>query len=458
MSGFFSTLASALTPSARVSPSTWEPSSPLPSGSTAIRETFKLPISSRSPVTFTSTGSWSHGTVVFAVRESAAPPSYDLAVSALTAQDSKARGPQLGEGEGWLEVEMEARWNDEGLWNEADVGLRKVGQAGLELRVEVCAPSPLGLALVEADDRTQTPTISPGRLTSQLSFHITFFFPPSLPHLVSLHTSGAHWRTLGSPTLSTIFFNTLSISTSNALISFSFLRAGTVDLATANATISGSYTAEQLKATTANGAISGTYLVENRCEVRTNNAGVSGEYDVGVLVIWTRNATVDGVFTARDGIVVENANGAVGGTFSCPGGIVVRSANAAIKGLFRAGKELRLKTQNASIDVTVELLGEGGREGTPELLDSKKGLVASGRVELVAESSNARINVSVEEHPRGVMLDAKVRSSNSPVKLQDQSPFVGSFKVCFLRRTQPCVLLTILLSRAGIDLERTSSV
>lgn len=130
-----SALASYLTPATRVSPSHWDPSTPLPHGSTAIRSTFRHPISSLSPITFTSSGSWSHGTVLFAVRESAAPPSYDLAVSATTADDSKARGPQLGEGVGYLEVEVEARWNDEGLWNEVDVGLRKVGQDGVELRI-----------------------------------------------------------------------------------------------------------------------------------------------------------------------------------------------------------------------------------------------------------------------------------------------------------------------------------
>lgn len=227
-------------------------------------------------------------------------------------------------------------------------------------------------------------------------------------------------------------------------------------LSTSNATISGSYAAAQLDATTVNGAISGTYLVEGRCEIKTNNAFVSGEYDVGILDVWTRNAAVGGRFAAREGLVVDNANGAVSGTFSSPGGIIVRSVNAGIKGSFCAGKELRLKTANSSIEVTVELLGEeGARERTPELLDAKKEPVARGRVEMVVENANGKIDVLVEEHPKGVGLDARLRSSNGHVKLQDLSPFVGSFKVRLLLGR--CRAQFVDFHLAGIDLERSRS-
>lgn len=92
-------------------------------------------------------GSWAHGTLAFESRRQTAVgngegssstaaagggdlPSYDQAVRNLevvqrarTAAQEKAEGGQLAEGEGELLVQIEARWNDEKLWEESEVSL-----------------------------------------------------------------------------------------------------------------------------------------------------------------------------------------------------------------------------------------------------------------------------------------------------------------------------------------------
>lgn len=121
----------------RISPSSWDPNDALPYGSTSIKETLKSPISSLSHVSLAAVGAWSHGTVQFEVRPNVEPPTYDAAVNMTTAQDAKGRGPQLGEGEDFLEVQVEARWNDEVLWKDAEIELRKTGQHDVQLNIVV---------------------------------------------------------------------------------------------------------------------------------------------------------------------------------------------------------------------------------------------------------------------------------------------------------------------------------
>ena len=122
----------------RIDPTGWDPSHAVPVGSTSVRlAPLRTAISAASTVSLQINGSWSHGTVEFHVREQLAPPTYDAAVSAMTAQESKSRGGQLGDGEAVLEVQVEARWNEEELWKEAQVNLHKVGQHNVELLIQV---------------------------------------------------------------------------------------------------------------------------------------------------------------------------------------------------------------------------------------------------------------------------------------------------------------------------------
>lgn len=52
-------------------------------------------------------------------------------------RDEKASGGQLKDGEGFLEVTVESRWNDQSLSEESNVTLNRAGQHGVELRVHV---------------------------------------------------------------------------------------------------------------------------------------------------------------------------------------------------------------------------------------------------------------------------------------------------------------------------------
>lgn len=194
-SSMFASLLSSLT-NPRISPSAWDPSSTLPPGSTSVVETFTAPISPAGAVNLTAdTGAWSHGTVVFRTKsaeveggtgrglnlgiggsklstlgfggssqgESAsgsttptqqgtrpgaqfdpdAPPSYEAIVASVPdtnpppapPQDVKAR--QLEQGGGLLEVRVEARWNDERLWEEAKIDLVQHAGGAVEIIIQV---------------------------------------------------------------------------------------------------------------------------------------------------------------------------------------------------------------------------------------------------------------------------------------------------------------------------------
>lgn len=75
------------------------------------------------------------------------PPTYDAAVSATTAVESKRRGAQLADGEGFLEIRIEGRWNDNDLWEEGKVELKKPRVNEVELSVTVRSFFPLLFAL-----------------------------------------------------------------------------------------------------------------------------------------------------------------------------------------------------------------------------------------------------------------------------------------------------------------------
>lgn len=155
-------LVQSVTPVTRISPTRWEPSDPLPYGSTAIRTFLSTPLSSHSSISFVADGSWAHGTIVFEVvpgsgmseagqgTASQGPPPYSLDTGraavvsekgkAVERMDVGASASELGEvatAEGALEVVVEVRYNDEQLFAESKVTLTKVADA-VEILVKVC--------------------------------------------------------------------------------------------------------------------------------------------------------------------------------------------------------------------------------------------------------------------------------------------------------------------------------
>lgn len=160
----------------RISPSSWEPSSSLPTGSTSIVETFRAPCSPRSAVELIAErGAWSHGTVLFtrataggktgSVPEGAynapstpsgsgpgsgaapaqgkagedGPPSYEAVVGMVAGPEKARSSQQLEDGGAYIEVRVESRWNDEQLWDEAKVDLVQTAAGAIQLIIQVRA-------------------------------------------------------------------------------------------------------------------------------------------------------------------------------------------------------------------------------------------------------------------------------------------------------------------------------
>ncbi|ORY79348.1 hypothetical protein BCR35DRAFT_304774 [Leucosporidium creatinivorum] len=425
LTSLFSTLTQP-----RIAPSSWDPSTPLPAGSFKDIKQLKARITERSSLVIEAKGAWSHGTVRFEVvggsgaagggaafgggggaggggQGEGGLPSYDDAIQQLTsvnrtAQQEKREGGQFAEGETELCVTVEARWNDEEVWEESNVELEKVG--GEEWRLSV-----------------QTPTMSPSRLASQLSYHITFHFPSSLPSLHSLSTSASQWRHLGSPSLSSLHFHHLSLVTTNAPLNFPHLSAGETTLKTANATVEGSYVVDSLTLRTENGKISGTYAVAHVGRIRTSNRPIEGNFAAEDLEVQTSNGKIEGTFEGRERLKIETVNGRIGGRF-------------------RAGGQVGFKTCNAVIEGDIEVLGsgEGGeRESTPDLLaeDVKKtgqsssdGAEGAGpKIVGEAKTANAIIDLRFLDPPKGTEVQFEAKSANGRVKVAYPAPFEGSF-------------------------------
>ncbi|KAK4699403.1 hypothetical protein P7C70_g6858, partial [Phenoliferia sp. Uapishka_3] len=420
----------------RIDPTSWDPSHAVPVGSSSFTQTFKSTISSASTVILAPGGAWSHGTVEFRVQENAEPPTYDAAVNVMTALDSKKRGPQLADGEGFLEVNVEARWNDEELWKEAEVELRKVGQHNAELVIK-------------------TPSMSASRLASQLSFHVTFLFPPHISGLTGLRTSGAQWRTIGHGSLSAIHLSNLSISTANASIAFANTHATTASLATVNNSITGEYHASIIRAHTDNGAVEGKFYAlepENgtgssrgagsdagSCEIHTTNNKIKATVRARTMKLYNRNGPIKGDYIAQDRIEIDNTNGVVSGEFSAgEGGTKVTTGNGPIEGTFKVRRSLYAKTSNGKIDIKVILVGmeDLSRSSTPDLFDDVKqpdgpGVVkrTNGKIDLEVVTSNGSVVVEVIEHPEGIELDAKAKTSNASATIKHLAPCDAFFNL-----------------------------
>lgn len=278
--------------------------------------------------------------------------------------------------------------------------------------------------------------MSASRLASQLSFHITISCPSSLSSLASLRTSGSQWRHLGDPSLSSLHFQTVSLSTTNAPFSFHHLSAGALRLETANAPIEGSYevTSEStggIEVECHNSKIEGTYIVRGSgsIRIRTNNREVQGTFEADTVEIRNSNRSIEGIFTGHKVLRLETSNGKIGGKF-------------------KAGTELRFKTANGGIEGEVELLAEGStgqRESTPPLLlaeDAKKlGLGGDGeasgsgnqqmgrKVRGEAKTANGTIDLRFVKVPEETELTFDAQSANKGVTLAYPAPWDGSFQV-----------------------------
>lgn len=117
----------------------------------------------------------------------------------------------------------------------------------------------------------QTPAMSPSRLTSQLSFHVTFTFPAATTRLARLATRGSQWRTLGEASLAQLRIDEVDVSTANTLVEFRKLRAGKVELVTVNKGIKGEYEVESLEGKTGNGAVEVEVRAVGKCSMVTSN-------------------------------------------------------------------------------------------------------------------------------------------------------------------------------------------
>lgn len=127
----------------RISPQ-WHPSDLLPSGSTSSKAILKIPINSNSKFSFTSSGSFAHGTILFQSLSEVIkpPPSYESLTNIRTAEDEKIQGGQIHNDESsnnnlLLLVEIESRFNDLNLFEESNLTLNETGMNRIELKVNV---------------------------------------------------------------------------------------------------------------------------------------------------------------------------------------------------------------------------------------------------------------------------------------------------------------------------------
>lgn len=265
---------------------------------------------------------------------------------------------------------------------------------------------------------SQTPSMSPSRLASQLSYHITLLFPSSLPSLHSLTTSASQWRHLGSPSLSSLHFHHLSLATTNAPLDFPSLSAGQTTLKTANAPIEGTYSLHSLELGADNSKISGSYTVETSARIKTSNRPIEGTFEAEELELRTSNGKIGGQFTGTRKLKVE-------------------TVNRGIEGKYRVGGEVWIKTCNGAIEGDIEVLSsaEGrGRESTPPLLaeDVKKsggGAVDGPRITGEAKTANAIIDLRFLGPPKGTEVQFAAKSANKMVMLSYPGAFDGSFYV-----------------------------
>ncbi len=244
--------------------------------------------------------------------------------------------------------------------------------------------------------------MSPGRLASQLSFHVTFTFPSEMARLGRLATRGSQWRTLGEASLGQIRIAEVDVSTANTLVDFKKLRAGKVDLVTVNKEIKGDYEVDSLEAKTGNAAVEVNVAAVRECSVVTSNGPITGTLSASPLSLKTVNGKITGTFTSSSlssPLRLETQNGHLSGTWTGLGGIQASTSNGKIEAsACKVRKRLELRTANGAISGKVECLGEDVWRSPLMGLVGEDGAVAKegeegtgGTLEVEAKTSNAKV-------------------------------------------------------------------
>lgn len=286
--------------------------------------------------------------------------------------------------------------------------------------------------------------MAPSRLASQLSFHVSFFFPPELTGLAGLSTQGAQWRTIGHPSLSGLHFTKLSISTANASIAFAASHADSASLTTVNNSITGEYHANTIRAHTDNGAVEGKFYAQGgTVDIHTTNNKVNATIRARTAKLYNRNGPVKGDFVTQERLAIDNSNGKIGGEFSSGGELDLATSNSPIEGTFKVAQSLVAKTSNAKVDIRLILGGSPGADergpksdllaGVEHLRDVKNpdgpGAIVKSKVTVSASTSNSSVTIDVVEHPESVDLQARVKTSNASGTIKHFSPCDATFDV-----------------------------
>lgn len=159
------------------------------------------------------------------------------------------------------------------------------------------------------------------------------------------------------PSLSSIQFSTLDISTTDASIFFEQLRAKSVQFKNQNRLdpnksslknfqdlISGTIAAaDRIEIACENGPVSGTYRATGPIIVNNSNFSIKGDFRGGALRLSTTNAEISGTFDAKRDIMIQNAHGKIEGTYKAPLGCSIKGTYMPITASFEVGQDLRVR-------------------------------------------------------------------------------------------------------------------
>ncbi|BGO96149.1 hypothetical protein NBRC10512_002469 [Rhodotorula toruloides] len=422
-------------------PAAWSPDDPAPSGFSSHKSSLSLPISSLATLSFRATGIYSQGTIVFERADGAGraadPPSYGEAVH----ESGKPREV------GTVQVHVEARTNSEGLYGES--------------RIEpVEGHERCGLSL------TTPASSSVSRLGATLSYHIVVAIPSTLTSLDTLLVEATGFRVILSSSLSSFPFSTLDISTTDAPVVLHDLRAENIKIRNANLLdpnkrelknfddlISGSVaSSSRIQLECENGPISGSFRSSGAVIVHSTNFPVKGDFHGASLRIATTNSEISGTFDAKRDIAIQNVHGKVEGRFRAPMGCEIKGQYNAINGSFEVGNELKLITTVFRIDATVRLLPPPSSSLNPshptlpvtriasatsstnelptfeDAIASSSSSASFGVVNVLAETTDAAIELNFEQHPKEVTCRSLARTSGgSKVIVTHPQNWEGAF-------------------------------
>ncbi|KWU42730.1 Proteophosphoglycan ppg4 [Rhodotorula sp. JG-1b] len=423
-----------------VTATAWAPSDELAAGFHRFSQVHSLPLSSLATFAFAATGYYAKGTILFLRRgqgdgteSTQYPPAYD---------DDNLK-PRV---EGEVHVAVEARTNSEGLY--ADSRLEPV-QGHERCGISLTTPA----------------SSSVGRIGASLSYHITVTFPAEFDSLDTISVDATSFRVLFDPSLSSIQFSILDISTTDASIFFDQLRAKSVQFKNQNRLdpnksslknfqdlISGTIAAaDRIEIACENGPVSGTYRATGPIIVNNSNFSIKGDFQGGALRLSTTNAEISGTFEAKRDIMIQNAHGKIEGTYKAPLGCSIKGTYMPITASFEVGQDLRLITTVFRIDATIRILAppspvasssgaapvarveSAATEGEDELPTFADAMASSsttlgGAVTVVAETSDAGAELVYEQVPQEVALRSLVRSTGgSVIRVKHGETYEGSF-------------------------------